>query len=489
MTDTSTFATPPSGGSAPAPTPVRGQAHDAATLSALQNTAADQAILIKGGTILSQDPAVGDLVGDVLIRGGQIIEIGPDLEASATDAVVVDATGTIVAPGFVDSHVHAWEGQLRGTAPTLDFGDYLGFTAFGYGPAYRPHDNYVGTLATALVALDAGITTIIDNSHNSRTPDHSNAAIEALRDAGIRGVHASGAPVGGDSAQWLSDVTRLRSEYFSSDDQLLTLRLFDLYPSVEVWDFARGENLWISHEMGAHIENIEDVITDLSGRGLLTDTHTFNHCFNLPDKVWDMLGDSGATVNVCPRSDAAFGLGTAFPPIDKIRELGILPGLSGDNEISYGLSMFTEMQTLLNGHRGRTFEKTVLGQDNVPSHLSPADVLTYATLGGATNAGLADRTGSLTPGKDADIVLIRATDINTAPLSNALATVTAFAHAGNVDTVFVAGQVRKFRGELVGQDLNKIRSLIESSRDYLYSARSLTGDIFAEQGTIAPDGN
>ena len=86
-------------------------------------------------------------------------------------------------------------------------------------------------------------------------------------------------------------------------------------------------------------------------------------------------------------------------------------------------------------------------------------------------------------------MLIRATDINTAPLSNALATVTAFAHAGNVDTVFVAGQVRKFRGELVGQDLNKIRSLTESSRDYLYSARSLTGDIFAEQGTIAPDGN
>ena len=202
-----------------------------------------------------------------------------------------------------------------------------------------------------------------------------------------------------------------------------------------------------------------------------------------------MLRESGASVNVCPRSDAAFGLGSAFPPIDKIRELGLLPGLSGDNEISYGLSMFTEMQTLLNGHRGRTFEKFASGGEDVTGHLTPADVLSYATIGGAANAGLTDRTGSLTPGKDADVVLIRTTDINTAPLSNALGTVTAFAHAGNVDTVFVAGQVRKFRGKLVGNDLDRIHGLIETSRDYLYSARGFTGDIFAPEGTRAADGN
>jgi 5-methylthioadenosine/S-adenosylhomocysteine deaminase len=144
--------------------------------------------------------------------------------------------------------------QLRGAAPALDFGGYLGFTAFGYGPHYRPHDNFTGTLATALVALDAGITTIVDNSHNSRTPEHSSAAVEALVDSGIRGVHASGAPVGAHLPTWPADVTRLRSEYFTSEDQLVTLRLFDVFPTAGLWEFARREGLWMSNEMGSHID-------------------------------------------------------------------------------------------------------------------------------------------------------------------------------------------------------------------------------------------
>ena len=160
--------------------------------------------------------------GDILIRDSKIAQVGEDLARQAGEAVVIDAAGTIAVPGFVDAHVHAWEGQLRRAVPTLDFGAYLSFTVFGYGPHYRPHDNYVGTLATALVALDAGITTIVDNSHNSRNPEHSSAAVEALIDSGIRGVHASGAPVGADLPTWPADVTRLRSEYFTSEDQLVT---------------------------------------------------------------------------------------------------------------------------------------------------------------------------------------------------------------------------------------------------------------------------
>ncbi|HVW40626.1 MAG TPA: amidohydrolase family protein [Amycolatopsis sp.] len=483
MTATPSRYAAPDDGTPATALPARDRGQDAGVLASLRS-GDDRPILITGGTILSQDATVGDLAsGDVLIRGGKIAEIGPDLSAKAGDAVVVDASDAIVVPGFVDAHVHAWEGQLRSTAPVLDFGGYLGFTAFGYGPHYRPHDNYVGTLATALVALDAGITTIVDNSHNSHTPDHSNAAVEALLDAGIRGVHASGAPVGAEVPHWPADVERLRNEYFGSEDQLVTLRLFDLYPSAELWEFAKDHELWISHEMGAHIENVADVLADLSAKGLLTGKHTFNHCFALPDKAWDLIAGSGGTVNVCPRSDAAFGLGPGFPPIDKIRELGLRPGLSGDNEISYALSPFTEMQTLLGGHRGRTFERIVSGEEQVPEHLSPADVFEFATLGGAVNAGLDAKTGSLTPGKDADVVLIRTSDVNTAPLSNALATVTAFAHPGNVDTVFVAGQVRKFRGELVGQDLAKIRGLIEASRDHLFAAGGRRPDILAAQGS------
>ncbi|MFE4002074.1 amidohydrolase family protein [Nocardioides sp. YIM B13467] len=470
MNNYSNFAQQPAG--SPSPSVASAPGNDLATRDALIANNGDRAVLIKGGTILTQDASHGNLESaDVLIRDGKIAELGVGLDDA--DAIVVDASAMIVLPGFVDSHVHAWEGQLRGSAPTLDFGSYLGYTAFGYGPLYRPHDSYVGNLITSLVALDSGITTIIDNSHNSLTPDHSSAAVEGLRDAGIRAVHAVGAPVAGPPENWPKDVLRLRSEYFSSNDQLLTLRLFDLYPSAELWEFARSEGLWVSHEMGAHIENVDDVFAELSARGLLTAQHTYNHCFDLSDKVWEMLRESGASVNLAPRSDAAFGLGTSTPPIDKVREMGIIPGLSGDNEVSYGLSMFAEMQILLNGHRGRTFRTALVdGADAAPEHLTPEEVLTYATMGGAANAGLADRVGSLTPGKAADVVLVRATDVNTAPLSNPVATVTAFTHAGNVDTVFVAGSARKFRGELLHHDFAQVRALVEASRDFLFEANA-----------------
>jgi cytosine/adenosine deaminase-related metal-dependent hydrolase len=325
-------------------------------------------ILIQGGCVLTQDAAIGDLeTGDVLIRGREIVEVGPSI-AQGPDTMVIDATDAIVIPGFVDAHVHAWEGQLRGTAPVLDFPEYLTYTRGGYAPHYRPHDNYVGTLATALVALDAGITTMIDNSYNNPTPEHADAAVEALLDSGIRAVHAYGSPTEGPAdPHWPTDALRLRDRYFSSDDQLLTLRLYSMHLSAELWEFARGEDLWLSTEMGDHIPEVDATLRKLHGAGLLTAQHTFNHCIQLSKESWQLIGDAGVTVNMCPRSDAAFGLGSAFPEIDAALAVGIRPGLSGDNELSYGLSMFTEMQTLLSGHRSRS---SVRGGHPAMSHLT-----------------------------------------------------------------------------------------------------------------------
>jgi cytosine/adenosine deaminase-related metal-dependent hydrolase len=296
-------------------------------------------------------------------------------------------------------------------------------------------------------------------------------------------VHASGAPVGADLPSWPADVTRLRSEYFTSEDQLVTLRLFDLYPSAELWEFARREGLWISSEMGSHIDNVADVLADLDAKGLLTSDHAFNHCNALPDKTWELIKRSGAAVNLAPRSDAAFGLGSGFPPIDQARAAGLVPGLSGDNEISYALSMFTEMQTLLNKHRGSVFGRVMAGEHNPPDQLAPSDVLRFATLGGAANAGLSRKVGSLTPGQEADITLIRTTDVNTAPGTNAVATVTAFAHAGNVDTVLVAGQIRKWRGKLTGHDMNAVAAQVLASRDYLFAASGQRAGTLTDVGT------
>jgi cytosine/adenosine deaminase-related metal-dependent hydrolase len=339
---------------------------------------------------------------------------------------------------------------------------------------------YVGNLITSLQCLDAGVTTILDNSHNARTADHSNAAVEALFDAGIRAVHAFGAPRAGTwDQQWPRDIMRLRDEYFSSRDQLVTLRLFDAFPVSDVWEFAKTEGLWVSTEMGSHVGNLKD----LHAARLLTAEHTFNHCFGVSDDDWLLIQYAGVRVNVCPRSDASFRLGFGSESMRKALSLGIRPGLSMDNEVSYGIDMFVEMQTLLLQQRARTFETTLAGEPDVPNHLGLGEVLEFATVRGAQNCDLEDKVGSLIPGKEADIVLVRTTDISTFPLTNTLATLVTFASRGNVDTVFVAGTVRKWRGRLVGHDLAKIQKTVETSRDYLLSAQGLTSDPFAERGS------
>ena len=188
-----------------------------------EGPASRQPILLRGGTIVSMDPAVGDFAkGDVLIDGKKIAGVGTQVKAPP-QAQVIDATNTIVIPGFVDAHRHSWEGQLRRIIPDGAIAEYMATTHNGFARHYRPHDIYVGNLITALGCIDAGITTVIDNSHNSRSAAHSDAAVQALIDSGIRGVHASGAPQTGDwDRQWPQDLERLQKRFFASTDQLVT---------------------------------------------------------------------------------------------------------------------------------------------------------------------------------------------------------------------------------------------------------------------------
>lgn len=182
--------------------------------------------LIRGATVLSMDGDIGNLArGDILIEGTTITAIGENLEAG--DSVVIEASGMIAMPGMVDTHRHSWEGQLRRINPnaaTLE--DYCNATHFSFAKYYRPADMYIGNLLSALGCIDAGITTLVDNSHNSRTGEHSDAAVEALLDAGIRAVHASGAPVAGewDKAHWPGNLERLQEKYIKKgDNPLLSL--------------------------------------------------------------------------------------------------------------------------------------------------------------------------------------------------------------------------------------------------------------------------
>jgi len=204
-------------------------AGDVGTLERIwrQNVAPGQHILLKGGTVVSMDPKVGDFVkGDVLIQGKKIMAVAAEVKAPS-QVQVIDASNTIVIPGFVDAHRHSWEGQLRRIIPNGAIAAYMAATHQGFARHYRPHDMYVGNLITALGCIDAGITCVIDNSHNSRTSAHSDAAIQALFDSGIRAVHASGAPQAGDwDKQWPQDLDRIQKRFFTSEDQLVTLRMY-----------------------------------------------------------------------------------------------------------------------------------------------------------------------------------------------------------------------------------------------------------------------
>ncbi|NTX70598.1 hypothetical protein FCH31_14365 [Lelliottia amnigena] len=205
-----------------------------------------QATLIRGATILSMDENVGNIErGDILINGSTITAVGQNLDVSG--AHVIDATNMIAIPGMVDSHRHAWEGQLRRINPNATcLDDYSNATHFSFAKYYRPADIYVGNLLTALGAIDAGITTMIDNSHNSRSAAHSDAAVEALLDTGIRAIHASGAPVAGewDRGHWPGNWQRLQDKYFTNNpESLVSLAVMaQLEPELMCCDYPSLQN-------------------------------------------------------------------------------------------------------------------------------------------------------------------------------------------------------------------------------------------------------
>ncbi|HTG72785.1 MAG TPA: amidohydrolase family protein, partial [Terriglobia bacterium] len=336
------------------------------------------------------------------------------------------------------------------------------------------HDMYVGNLITALGCIDAGITCIIDNSHNSRSSAHSDAAIQALFDSGIRGVHASGAPQTGEwDKQWPQDMERIQKRFFTSDDQLVTLRMFAGL-NRENWALARKLGLRITSETSG-----VGMLEQFSNEKLLGPDNTYNHCNGWTDDIWRRVRDSGGTVNVCPRSDPQYGLSEGIPAFQKALDHGIRPAFSIDNETSYGTDMFTEMRVAFNIQRAMATNRAFNRDPKPPAMVTVQEVLECATLSGAANAGLLSKCGSITPGKEADIVMIRTDDINLYPSNHAVGTVVAAADVRNIDTVIIGGKIRKLRGKLVGINMEKFRQLVDESRNYLFAQAGYKLNIFA----------
>ncbi|HUQ55856.1 amidohydrolase family protein [Lentzea sp.] len=419
--------------------------------------------LLRGGRVVTMDPAVGDLArGDVLIEGGRIAAVAAALDVPGAE--VVDATGKIVLPGFVDTHRHTWQTAFRGVGADWTFAQYGRAVHGTLRRHYRPEDVYLGNLLGRIEALGSGVTTMLDWFHCSDHPDNADAAIQALREAPGRSLFCYGAGVG--DAPIAPEVTRVR-ELLPGDDMVLGLR----GPQMTTMDTTAAD-VALARELGlrvsVHVHGATGwpsgrrPIAGMRDRGLLDDRTTVVHGNGLSDDQIAMMADHGCSVSISP--DVELKMGHGWPETGRMLAAGIRPSLSVDDCPSAGGDMFAAMRTAFAVQRG------------FDGGLTARDVLEFATLNGARACGLDGRTGSITPGKDADLVLLDGEDPSVFPIGNVVGTVVTAGHPGLVDTVFVGGRVVKRDGRLIGVDLPSLRARVLESRDRIAAAAGIAVD-------------
>ena len=444
----------------------------------------DRRTLIKGGHVLSMDPGVGNFAaGDVLLEGSRIVEVAAVIDAP--DAAVIDATDKVVMPGFIDTHHHLFETALRSfLADSILINDGRPGSALNYyemilqklSTVYRPEDVFINELFGSIAQLDAGVTTVMDVSQIHHSPEHSDAAVAALRAAGRRAVFGYFEGWGAH-AQYPQDAHRIRRQHFSSDDQLLSMVVGgEIYlPMHEAaWQVGRELGVQIAlHVVGTF--GMRPTFDQLAQAGKFGPDNIFIHMTGMSELGWKHAADAGAHVSLSVPIEMQMRHGT--PPVQTALDLGLQPSLSTDVECTMTADMFTQMRSVLTLQRMMANEKALKGED-YPSLLTSLDAIRFATIEGARGLKLDRRTGSLTPGKEADIILLDTAALNVAPLNHVPGAVVTLMERSNVATVLVAGQVKKWQGEIVGFDLSRLRRELETSRDYLFAAAGIERDLF-----------
>jgi 5-methylthioadenosine/S-adenosylhomocysteine deaminase len=441
--------------------------------------------LVQGGIVLTMDPQLKDLPrGDVLIEGGRIGAVAPQLDAPS-GAEIIDAEGMIVMPGLVNAHQHTWQTGIRGIAGDWTLFDYGRQMHAGLATRFTPDDIYIANLIGALNQLNGGVTTLFDWCHNNPTAEHSDRAIDALAESGIRALFGHGTPKpqlgkGGvptdDYFHPEDEVRRLRNGRLAADDALITLALCIRGPDLASYEatahdlrLARKYGLIASCHIGGRMpfnRKTPDGLFRLQGDGLLGPHLNLVHANKLSDDELRIAADAGVSFTSTPEVEMQMGHG--LPVTGRILALGARPSIGIDVESTIGGEMLWATRFALQLQRGvDNIAINKAGREIEAVSIPARRALEWATIDGARALGMERKIGSLTPGKDADVILIRTGDLNLFPVHHPVEAVLFHSSSANIDTVLVAGKVVKRAGRLLYPDLDRKKAILAQSGERL----------------------
>lgn len=414
--------------------------------------------LIRNACILSMDPALGDIAkGDVLIRNGEIVQVGKIEQAPG--AQVIDAAGMILIPGLVDAHWHMWNSLARNRAPSA--GEPMFKTMANLSSRFTAQLSWLGVRQSLALAINSGITTANNWAHNIRDPKFADAEWLAMQQSGLRGRlwYGYAQDAGATQRMDFNDIERMQRNLEKTPGSLIDLGMALRGPErteapiwEEEWAFARQHKLPVSTHISVTAKAQEKkAIQQLAQRQLLGPDVQLVHATHVDQEDLQTLAASKATVSLTPLTEMRVGYG--LPPVMALHEAGIPLSLGIDTLILAGnANPFQVMQTTLNLATGMAGNEMAL---------TARDVLYWATQGGANEMGLGALTGSITPGKRADLTLIDANRLDLLPMIDPVATVVQSTSAADVNLVIADGKVLKRDGKLTGYDSQQLAREIE----------------------------
>lgn len=407
--------------------------------------------LLRGGQVVSMDVTIGDLqIGDVLVRDGRIEAVGPALSAPGVE--IIDMRGRVVMPGFVDTHWHMWNTIARGLDSSMH--GLFARTMAELARVWTPQASALSVRLACAEAVQCGITTVNNWAHHIKTPEFAAAELASQRASGLRGRFSFGyaQSLKPDEMMDLAALETFRQrEFGGAPAGLVSLGVATRGPDRSddrVWrtEFERARALGLpvtAHLASDRASAAKGNIAIMARDKFLGPDVQLVHATQASRRDFELMREAGSPLSISPWTELEVGYG--LPALNLMASSGVEMGLSVDNMVLAGqASMFDVMRLTVD---------LAAGQGEQQGLLSRRKVLEWATVGGARGLGLAGVTGTLTPGKRADIIAIDRKTLNTSPVSDVTFLLTHAARPADVDLVMIDGVLHKRDKRLMRVDV------------------------------------